>query len=270
MISAIVAALALSQTPFCAAPAGAEQLWARPETRFVFVGELHGTVEAPAAFAELVCAASADRPVVVALEITETMQPDLDAWLGSDGGEAARQTLLAHDYWIRANADGRSSEAMRDMLFRLQALKTAGRDLSIRAFMPSERRPADFDQSYYEIDMARLLVDAAASRPEALVLALGGNLHNRKTMFDDVDAYLFAAGHLKPSVVVSLNVAQQGGQSWSCMGSPSGETICDASDSRAVMDPEIRGVILEPQDDGAWDGLLALGPWTASPPAREE
>lgn len=270
MISAIVAALALSQTPVCAGPAGAEALWSKPETRFVFVGELHGTVEAPAAFAELVCAASADRPVVVALEITETMQPDLDAWLASDGQQAARETLLAHDYWTLANADGRSSEAMRDMLFRLQTLKASGRDLSIRAFMPSERRPAGFDQSYYEIDMARLLVDAAASRPEALVLALGGNLHNRKTLLDEDDAYLFAAGHLKPSVVVSLNFAQQGGQSWSCMGGIDNETVCGPSDSRAVMDPGIRGVILEPQDDGAWDGLLALGPLTASPPARAQ
>lgn len=159
---------------------------------------------------------------------------------------------------------------MRDMLFRLQALKAADRDITIRAFMPTERRPEGFDQSYYEIDMARALVDAAASRPEALVLALGGNLHNRKTLLDEDDAYLFAAGHLKPSVVVSLSVAQQGGQTWSCMGSPEGETTCGADDSVAVMDPQTRGVILEPQDGGGWDGLLALGPWTASPPARAD
>lgn len=269
MISAIVTALSLSQTPVCAAPDGAELLWARPETRFVFVGEIHGTVEAPAAFAELVCEASTDRPIVVALEMTAAMQADLDAWIASDGGDAARETLLAHGYWIRANADGRSSEAMRDMLFRLRTLRAAGRDIAVRAFMPTERRPAGFDQSYYEIDMARMLVDAAASKPEALVLALGGNLHNRKTAFNK-DGYLFAAGHLRPTAVLSLNVAQQGGQSWSCTGRSSGEIVCGSDDSIAVMDPEARGVILEPQDDGAWDGLLALGPWTASPPARPE
>ena len=112
MIAELLAALALGQTPACAPPDGAGRLWENPATRFVFVGETHGTAEAPAAFAELVCARSTAGPVVVALEMPAVMQQDLDQWFASDGGSEARDILLAHDYWGLDHADGRSSAAI--------------------------------------------------------------------------------------------------------------------------------------------------------------
>ncbi|QTC93069.1 hypothetical protein [Brevundimonas goettingensis] len=264
MIPALMAALSLAQSPVCAPPPDAALLWARPETRFGFVGEMHGTAETPAAFAEMVCEASAARPVVVALELPETMQPELDAFMASDGGEAARTRLLTLPYWDPARADGRSSAAMFAMLERVRALKAAGRDLTLRAYQPSAQRPEGFDQSFYEIEMAGLLAEAAYARPDALVLALGGSYHARKTAPARY-GFLFAAGHLNPKVVVSLRVASQGGRTWACFG----DNPCGDSDlGQGDFDPARRGVILEPQDGGGWDGLLALGPTTASPPAR--
>jgi hypothetical protein len=264
MIPALMAALALMQQPVCAAPPGAALLWADPATRFGFIGETHGTTETPAAFAEIVCEAGATRPVVVALEMPEGMQPDLDAWMTSDGGEAARATFLAHDYWDPAHADGRSSAAMFAMLERVRALKASGRDLTLRAYQPSTPRPDGFDQSYYENEMAVLLIHAAYTRPDALVLALGGSLHARKTV-SPRHGFLFAAGHLKSTDIVSLRTADQGGRTWACFG----EAACGDSDlGTGDFDRERRGVILGSQDGDAWDGLLALGPATASPPAR--
>lgn len=48
MIGALLAASLI-----CAAPTGADALWDDPQVRFVIVGELHGTVEAPAAKQQL-------------------------------------------------------------------------------------------------------------------------------------------------------------------------------------------------------------------------
>lgn len=269
MIPALMAALALAQTSTsapaitCAPPLDAALLWASPETRFGFVGEMHGTSETPAAFAELVCEASTARPVVAALELPETMQPELDVWMASDGGAEARTRLLALPWWDPARADGRSSAAMFAMLERVRALKAAGRDLTVRAYQPAMQRPDGFDQSFYEIEMAGLLAEAAYARPDALVLALGGSYHARKTAPARY-GFLFAAGHLNPKVVVSLKTASQGGRTWACFSPTCGDTDM----GQGEFDPERRGVIPGSQEDGAYDGLLALGPTTASPPAR--
>jgi hypothetical protein len=267
MIAELLAAVVLGQASACAPPEGVDLLWQDAATRFVFVGETHGTSEAPAAFAELVCARSAVGPVIVALEMPAGMQPDLDIWFASDGGAEARDILLAHDYWNLNHADGRSSLAMLALLQRLHDLRTSGRDLTVRAYQPGDRRPPGFDQSYYELDMARLLIDAAALRPEATVLALGGSLHAMKTP-SPRHGFLFAAGHINPAHVRSLIVAAQGGSTWACFGPTRAD--CGVRETGAAFDPALRGVILESQQDGAWDGLLALGPVTASPPAGRE
>ena len=265
MILPALAALALSQAPLCAPPQGSDQLWRDPQIRFVIVGELHGTREAPAAFAEMVCDASAAGPVVVALELPVAMQASLDAWMASDGAPADRATFLQHDFW-RTHADGddgRNSEAMAAMIWRLHALKAAGRDVSVRATQPGAR-PRGFDQSYYEIEMAHAWTRTAYDRPEARVLILVGSLHAMKTRLTP-DDFLFAAGLLDPAQVRSVRLAGQGGAAWSCpMGEP-----CGTHDIAPVQDAAMRGVVLQPVSGGAWDGWLALGPVTASPPASD-
>lgn len=270
MFPVMMAALALMQSPVCAAPEGAAQLWADPATRFVFIGENHGTSQAPAAFAELVCEAALTRQVQIALEMPIGMQPAIDAWMASDGGAEARAAFLADGFWTPTMLDGRSSVAMLEMLERLHAMKAAGRPVEVRAFQPSDPTPPGFDQAYYEIDMAQRLVRIAQERPEALVLILGGNLHATKIPRER-DDLMFAAAHLPPKTIVSLTVANQGGLAWNCQAARSGgtppEIVCGPHASGVVDDPSERGVILGPINDGAWDGRLSLGPTTASPPA---
>ena len=265
MISALAAALAILQAPACAPPTDASQLWADPQTRFVVVGETHGTTETPAAFAELACEASQTRPVTVALEMPQTMQPDLDAWMASDGASEARARLLGLPWWGPERADGRSSQAMMALLERIRSLKSEGRDISLRAYQPAIQRPQGFDQSYYENNMADLLIEAAYARPDALVFVLGGSLHARKTV-SERHGFLFAVGHLSPKTVRSVRVAPQGGRTWACFG----DAPCGDGPIGAETDPAQRGVLLAAVDNGAYDGVLALGPTTASPPARAE
>ncbi|MFN7387908.1 hypothetical protein [Brevundimonas sp.] len=259
---ALFVAAALSTTP-CEPPEGHEVLWT-PENRFVVVGEIHGTREAPAAFAELVCAAAEQGPVTVALELPVSMQPQLDAFLTAPDEPTAAALLQPTIFGDASWADGRTSIAMVDMMQSVRRLRVEGRDVTIRAFQPSNPRPAGFDQNYYELDMASELVEAAASRPESRILVLVGNIHASKTHFERIDL-MPAAAHLPRKETVSLNVAQQGGQSWSCQAEE-----CRVYDSIARYDAEARGVIMGPVSEGAWDGVLAVGPVTASPPMAGE
>lgn len=257
----LFAAAALLATP-CAPPAGHEVLWT-PEHRFVIVGEIHGTAEAPAAFAQLVCAATDEGPVTVALELPTAMQPQLDAFLAATDEATGAEILRPTIFGDLSMADGRTSLAMVGMLQAIRRMKAEGRDLTIRAFQPSGPRPAAFDQNYYELDMAMGLVRAAADRPEARVLVLVGNIHASKIRFDRFNL-MPAAAHLPPKETVSLNLAQQGGQSWSCLADG-----CGANETLVRYDAEARGVIMGPVGEGAWDGVLAVGPATASPPAAD-
>lgn len=100
MIAALIAAGLLSAFDWsdgCRPVAGSEALW-RDDVRYVFVGETHGTVEAPAAFADLVCAALEQGPVVVSLEYPVEFQPTLDAFMEADTEAEARAALAAYPH----------------------------------------------------------------------------------------------------------------------------------------------------------------------------
>ena len=273
MLTALLLSLVLAGGPAAAPPCdpikGAEQLWAKPETRFVFIGETHGTREAPAAFADLVCLASRDRRVLAAIELPSLMQADLEAFVSANAGSDAEAALFRHPLWKLPFGDGRTSQAMVEMLLELRRLKSSGRDITVTAFQPSgTRRPEGFDQSYYELEMAHLLSQAAQAQPDALVLVLAGNLHSRKSTNALSKGALAAAGHLNSRYTVSVNMAAQGGDAWACMGDGPPQQSCRSHPSRPVHDPSLRGVILQPDADGHHDGLISLGPTRASPPYR--
>lgn len=265
MIELFAAALLSAAQPACTPPEGTEALLAL-ERRYIVVGEMHGTAEAPAAFAQMICAAAERGPVTVALELPTEMQPRLDAFLAAPDEAAAVAALEGSHFLNPRMNDGRSSQAMMAMMLSVRALRAAGRDVAFHAFQPSTPRPRAFAQAWYELDMGHALAQAAFARPKARVLVLVGNLHARKTGFERVpDVGLPAVGHLPAGDVVSLKVAQQGGEEWNCR-----QAGCGANTSRGVFDPSVRGVILEASPDGAHDGVLALGPTTASPPVRPE
>lgn len=260
MIALFAAAMLAVQTPACSPPEGTDALLALPQA-YIIVGEQHGTAETPAAFAEMVCAAAERGPVTIALELPTAMQPQLDAFLAAPSDAAALEALAGTHFMNPRMNDGRSSQAMLAMLLSVRQLRIDGRDVAFHAFQPSNSRPRQLNQAWYELDMGHALAGAVYARPESKVLAIVGNLHARKTRFERFpDVGVPAAGHLPVADTLTLNVAQQGGTAWNC------QQECGVHDSRAVYDVEARGVILQATDDGAFDGVLALGASTASPP----
>ena len=264
MIALFAAASLAAAPPVCAAPAGMDALLDMPQ-RYIIIGESHGTAEAPAAFAQMVCAAAERGPVTVALEFPTVMQPQLDAFLTAPD-EAAALAALDDTHFLNPRMnDGRSSQAMLAMLLSVRQLRVDGRHIAFHAFQPSNQRPRELSQAWYELDMGHALAGAAYARPQAKVLVIVGNLHARKTGFSRFpEVGVPAAGHLPAADTLTLNVAQQGGTAWNC------QQECGVHNSRSAYDVDARGVILKPDADGAYDGVLALGPSTASPPIAPE
>ena len=265
MIEMFAVAALLSVQAECAAPAGTDALLERPE-RVLVVGDWHGTVEIPAAFLGIVCEAANQGPVTVALEMPETERTLFRNALAAPTEEAARETFLYGDFGNPRSTDGRNSVAMLDMMVGFWRLKAAGRDLAVHPFMSVDSVIRGRDQAWWELEMAYGMSRALADRPDARVVVFVGDLHARKKGYERFpDVGLPAAGHLHASDTFTLHTAVQGGESWSC------EATCGRRVNRGRHDaaPEVRGIILGPVQDGAYDGLLAVGPTTASPPAAQ-
>ena len=260
----------------CRETPGAEALWANPDHRFLVFGEAHGTNEIPELFGDVVCEASASRPVVVALEWPPDLQASLDAYMASDGSGAARTRFLSAAFWSNPMPVGRTSQAMFRLIERLRALKASGRRVSVKTF--EARVGLTFRQDYRELEMAQNLATIANSDPaRPLVFVLTGNLHAGKLRYASMGGMLGAAGHLPPAEVVSLDAARNGGETWGCFSSkPTGvqvtlkDIVCGPHPwplaPGGIMP---RGITFTPSQGGMYDGVFSSGaPMTASAPPK--
>jgi hypothetical protein len=248
----LVAVSAASQEPpRCPPLPGAGQLFSLPELRFLLVGEMHGTAETPAIFADLVCAAAraTKRPIIAAVELHDRRA--IDRFLASGD----RVSLLASEEW--KGKDGRTSAAMLSLLDRLRALKSGGMVSSVVAFSVarSGEPPA------IEEHMAGALLQAAGQSPGALVIALTGNAHASKSVIPQIGPHRPMASFLPAAQTVSLLAADRGGQAWNCQSDGCGPHPLKSSGESA------RGVTLTSPHSG-YDGVLSTGlPATPSLPA---
>jgi hypothetical protein len=174
--------------PACQPLPGADALWSRPGVRFILVGEMHGTVETPELFGDLVCSAAASqRPIVVGLERATREQAAIDAFLAGDNHAAATDALLAENGWHIF--DGRSSRAMLKLLETLRGLQRNGRISEVVAFDDARRDESDAAR---ERRMAAALTAAADRHANALVVAFTGNLHASRKLIDGFGSCLKA------------------------------------------------------------------------------
>ena len=257
---------AAAATTSCTPVPGADQIWSRAGVHWVFIGELHGSNETPAAFRELVCDAIAKgKHVTVALERPSSEQAALDKILTAKASElpAAQQSLLQQDGWKEV-LDGRGSEAMLRLLLSLRELHKLHPDLKVFAFDApyTGTAPGARDQA-----MAHALLSLKPAKPNDLVLILTGNLHAMQAS----KRYDLTAMYLPPKEILSLEVTDRGGESWSddtkggCGPWKGGVGDRDAKKPYGVfLDPSLAPF-------GKVDGVLSLGvPLTASAPAAGE
>lgn len=236
---------------------GAEAVLDRPGVRWIILGEMHGTAEAPAVFADLVCIAGEARPVVAAVEQPEGSQAVIDTFIASDGGPEARTAFLADAMWRGTMKDGRSSQAYLALFGTLRELVREGKVSRVVAFQPVAAYP--YDRAGYERSMADRL-RAASPAPGTRVIALVGNVHAMQREVDFGVKYMPAAGLLPPGETLTLNAVPNGGSAWNCTASGCGAHPLGSGGTSA------RGIVMG--GDMPWSGRLDLGvPASASPPA---
>jgi hypothetical protein len=231
---------------------------ARPNIRFAIVGEMHGTVEEPRLFGDIVeSVARQRRPVVVGLEFESGTLAD---YLASDGGPVARRKLIAQADW--QTADGRSSRAMLALVARLQTMSRAHGGLALAAIKPVMNGHAQ-SQTPYERAMAAN-IRAAARDSRATVLVLVGNIHARRLPFPattNTKAFEPMAMHLPRDQTLSVLFTTDGGQAWNCQ-EDCGPHALGADHVALLQEP----AALKQFHQG-YDLLVPAGKVSASPPA---
>lgn len=227
----------------------------RITAKVILVGETHGTDQAPAFVARLVCGLLAQgRPVTLALERTAQEQPALDRYLTSSGrDEDARALLGAHD-WASTHQDGRSSAAMFRLVEQLRRWRQAGQPVDVLAMTPFQ----DLDsQGAFDRALAGSVTAALAAHPERTVVVFAGSYHTvvaskeHQAMFGtpSIGDLLAERG---PVHVVGLTSSP--GTAWNCTQ--------DCGSHATLGGPWTF-------EDSRVDTAVALGPTTASGPAAQ-
>src|SRR6476661_2110385 len=257
-------AIHAAATTACSPVPGADQIWSKASVHWVFIGELHGSNETPAAFYDLVCDAIAHgKHLTVALERPSIEQAALDNILTAKDLAKAKEELLQLRGWKEV-LDGRASEAMLRLLISLRELHRLNPDLKVVAFDApyTGTAPGARDEA-----MGHALLSLSPAKPNDLVLILTGNIHAMQAS----KRYDLAAMYLPPKEILSLEVTDWGGESWSqdatggCGPWKGGVGDKDAKKPYGIfLDPSLAPF-------GKVDGVLSLGvPLTSSSPAAGE
>lgn len=253
----------------CGPIAGADVLWARPQLKWLVVGEIHGSAEMPAAFGDLVCLAAARsrRPIVVGIELPPDEQTRLNAYMASDGGTDARDALFTGPFWHPRFSDGRSSQAWFGLIERMRQLKQQGRIADLvavrREIRPEPGKP--IDQAAYEAQLAEGM--RATVNGNALSLIYVGNIHAASRALPGLP-YAPAAAQLPADETLSINLEANGGSFWNCRSDEQKTLHCGAQSVGAPGEPDPRGIVFDETGQSPWSATFRLGvPTTASPPA---
>ena len=233
------------------------------DRRLVLVGEMHGTREVPRALADLAQQlADAERPLIVGLEIWRKEQARIDRYLDSAGTLEDRSELLTGEFWTRSYQDGRSSEAMVELLDRLRALalKAPLKVLAFDADPVADSGGAARDQA-----MAERIAAALDAEPEAHALVLAGNFHTRIQESAPWDPeHRFMGHHLIDYQPYSLEIMGLGGSAWICTGAD--VDSCKARDMpESSMSPGL--TLGDAIGERGHHGIWLLPQVSASPPA---
>jgi hypothetical protein len=222
------------------------------QRRIVMLGELHGTVEAPAHFGDIVEArASRSRPLTVGVELPPSA---LAVRCGTASGPG-------NPYWARPLQDGRTSLAMWRLVCRLQDLQRRHR-IALFGFAP-EVPAADRSADPY---VPSVLARAQAQGPEIYLLV--GNAHARRAP-NSLTAGLERAGVAVSAVTVSSRSAT----AWGCRSrdscGPQRIPMHFCPDPPSLREPTL--ITAPAPASGApqeWDGCLDFPVLTPSPPAE--
>ncbi len=227
----------------------------------LLLGELHGTVEVPQFVADTTCLAlAAGHRVTVGLEIPKEEKAVTSAYLESNGLPEDRATLLHSTFWQSSFKDGRTSEAMLDLIEQLRRLKQAGKPVELALLDSDGVKQRDHA-------MAEQLEKTIAASPKSFFVVLTGNLHNRMIRGASWDEKWEPMGYLVSRRMprhrfFSLDLSFTEGTAWFC-----GTDACKEHRISGKGVGESRKIILhESLNSSGYHGIFHVGSVTASPP----
>jgi hypothetical protein len=235
-------------------PADAYRLIA--EKRVVWLGEMHGSCEAPQLFLGLMKLVSRHHtaPPVVALEIPSTEQGAIDRYLATGDDSILR----ASAFFRSELKDGRSSEALAKLLSQLRTEKKA----AVCCFDPFlASTPQERDTG-----MAQNLDRCARMFPNSKLMVLSGGVHSRIVEGASWDrSYRPAAFELakKLDSVVSFTLAYEAGTIWALTENGFSEHKVKG-DKWSGTTPHY--ITLFPKPAGGHHGAIYTRTLTGSPP----
>jgi len=262
----------------CGAPAGTDALLDETAGRAFVIGELHGTQQAPAFAASAVCLAlSRGESVVLGLEMSVFQQERLDAFLASDGGDAARAALLnGSRFWGGDRQDGRRSVSMFALIERARMRRADGAALEVVGLDAGPMTAAEFEAVPRIEHRPRVMTrnTLAAMEQADRVIVLVGSIHARANPLEFRGRIQPTIGSLGgPDLIASIQTLYATGEAWNCR-LPEGaqELSCQVhpagSDSLAgpprVLSAAERSEVPFSEH---YQYAVFLGPATASPPA---
>ncbi len=230
----------------------------------ILTGELHGTQEVPAFVSGLACGlVNGGRKVVLSMELAAHLQPEIDQYLKSDGGELARKQLVASQFGDLN--DGRGSQAYLALLDDVRKMKQAGANIGIAATdIGSEDekgiKDSDWTQNLRDRIMANKIVAVARANPDSVVLSLAGYVHASQKKASYVSDSFEPMGYVIAQQVpaYSIGFTHGGGTAWGCLGRSVAEMRCKAHAIGAN----------EKQAGEGFDSVLRLKGLSVSPPVR--
>jgi hypothetical protein len=187
----------------------------------LLMGELHGTQEVPRFLAQSACqAAVAGTPVTVGLELPVENQERVERFLASAGAEEDWLKLMEAPFWRSPFPDGRSSEAVANLLEQLRALKAHG--LDVRAFVFDHPQ---LKGQVREDAMTATVLQQVKGGPERFYMVVSGNVHPRTVQGLPWDRQyrpmgLLLSEALDEDDVVALDMAYDSGSAWICAADP--------------------------------------------------
>ncbi|MCY1016848.1 hypothetical protein [Pyxidicoccus sp. MSG2] len=239
----------------------------------LLLGEMHGTQEVPRFLAQTVCQATvAGTPVTVGLELPLENQTRVDAFLESAGTEDDWLKLMEAPFWRSPYPDGRSSEAVANMLEQLRQLRSSGLDVEAFVFDHPKGQGQEREKA-----MAATVKHQVESGKDRFYVVLSGNIHARTKAGLPWDKTYRPMGLLlkdELDEVAALDMAYDSGSAWIC-----------AVDSKGVKDKLDCGIRnakgkdngdrffmhrWDGTSDAGYDGVFYVGPVNASIPAVQK
>jgi hypothetical protein len=236
----------------------------------LLLGEMHGTQEVPRFLAQASCqSVVAGTPVTVGLELPVESQERVAGFLTSEGTDADWLKLMDAPFWRSPYPDGRSSEAMANMLEQLRQLRSRGLDVEVFVF----DHPRLSGQVREEA-MAATVLSRVKHAPDRFFLVVSGNIHPRTKPGLPWDGKyqpmgLLLSKHVKG--VVALDMAYDSGTAWICAVEGKGrksQLDCGVRDATGKDNGDRFFVHLwGGSNDAGYHGVFYVGPVNASAPA---